>query len=149
MSWCEQNNVDYVFGMAKNKRLLRIIGRQLHEAKLDYEETGQASRRFHGFMYQTRKSWQQSRRVVAKAEHLSKGSNPRFIVTSLKEQAYADKLLYEKVYCARGEMENRIKSCLLMLTTGCVAGRLSPTQARRVACEYPVAWHSAQVKIPP
>jgi hypothetical protein len=106
MSWCEDNKVDYILGVAKNERLKKIIGRQLYAARKRHEETGRAARVFTWFWYKTKKSWRQERRVIAKAEHLDKGSNPRFIVTTLPD---SDRKLYEEVYCARGEMENRIK----------------------------------------
>jgi hypothetical protein len=109
MSWCEDNEVGYVFGLAKNQRLLKIIGKQLHEAKLQYEQTKEASRVFSEFTYKTKKSWKRERRVVAKAEHLEKGANPRFVVTNLSAEQFPMRELYEKLYCGRGEMENRIK----------------------------------------
>lgn len=115
MSWCEDNRVGYVFGLAKNKRLLKIIGRPLHEAKLQFEEQQKAARVFSEFSYQTRKTWKRERRVVAKAEHLEKGANPRFVVTSLSSQQFAAQALYEQLYCGRGEMENRIKEQQLAL----------------------------------
>jgi hypothetical protein len=115
MSWCEDNQVGYVFGLAKNKRLVKIIGRQLHEAQVEFEQTQTAARVFTEFPYQTRKSWQRERRVVAKAEHLDKGANPRFIVTSLAAELFPTRALYEELYCARGEMENRIKEQQLAL----------------------------------
>lgn len=126
MRWCEENHVDYVLGLARNARLQRILGRELHEAKLQFEATGQASRVFKDFTYQTRKSWSRERRVVGKAEHLSKGSNPRFIVTSLSVEEVDARTLYEDVYCARGEMENRIKEqqmCLFADRTSCATMR--------------------------
>lgn len=126
MCWCEENRVDYVLGLAKNARLQRILGKELHEAKLQFEATGQASRVFKDFTYQTRKSWIRERRVVGKAEHLSKGSNPRFIVTSLPVEGITAQRLYEDVYCARGEMENRIKEqqmCLFADRTSCATMR--------------------------
>lgn len=115
MSWCEDHGVHYVFGLAKNKRLLKIIGRQLHEAQVQFEESQKAARVFHEFSYQTRKSWKRERRVIAKAEHLQKGANPRFVVTSLSAEQFVAQRLYEEVYCARGEMENRIKEQQLAL----------------------------------
>jgi Transposase DDE domain group 1 len=115
MSWCEDNGVHYAFGLAQNKRLRKIIGRQLQEAKVQFEATQQASRVFSEFGYQTRKSWTRERRVVAKAEHLGKGENPRFVVTSLTAEQYETRALYEEFYCARGEMENRIKEQQLAL----------------------------------
>ena len=109
MGWCELNHVDYVFGLARNTRLAKIIGAQMHEAHTLHQTTGKAARVFTEFDYRTRKSWSCSRRVVAKAEYLDKGENPRFIVTSLTAGKWAAQDLYEKFYCARGEMENRIK----------------------------------------
>lgn len=115
MSWCEDNDVGYVFGLAKNQRLLKIIGRQLHEAKLKFEEKQKSARVFSEFSYQTRKTWKRERRVVAKAEHLEKGANPRFVVTFLSREQFEAQALYEEFYCARGEMENRIKEQQLAL----------------------------------
>jgi len=112
MAWCEEHGVDYVLGLAKNDRLKAAITDELTEAKDFYEQTQTAARVFKEFRYQTRKSWTRSRRVIAKAEHLPKGSNPRFIVTSLPGDP---RELYEDIYCARGEMENRIKEQQLYL----------------------------------
>lgn len=115
MTWCEANSVEYVFGLAKNKRLLALIEKPMEQAKLQYEITGKASRVFTDFYYRTLDSWNRARRVVAKAEHLDKGSNPRFIVTSLGWGEAEARPLYEQTYCARGEMENRIKEQQLEL----------------------------------
>jgi hypothetical protein len=115
LSWCEDNQVEYVFGLAKNKRLWKIIGKQLQQAKLYFEQTRRAARVFTDFPYQTRKSWKRERRVVAKAEHLDKGANPRFVVTSFSAEQIEARVLYEQLYCARGEMENRIKEQQLAL----------------------------------
>jgi len=115
MSWCEQNHVDYVFGLAQNQRLRKIIGRQLQEAKQEFAHTGKAARVFTEFSYRTRKSWSRSRRVIAKAEYLAKGENPRFIVTSWGAEQRPARSLYEEFYCQRGEMENRIKEQQLAL----------------------------------
>jgi len=126
MRWCEENRVDYVFGLAKNARLQRILGRELHAAKMQFEATGLPARVFKEFTYQTRKSWGRARRVVGKAEHLSKGSNPRFVVTSLSPEELDARTLYEDLYCARGEMENRIKEqqlCLFADRTSCATMR--------------------------
>jgi hypothetical protein len=126
MRWCEENRVHYVLGLAKNTRLQRILGKELHEAKLRCEATGQAARVFKDFTYQTRKSWHCARRVVGKAEHLAKGSNPRFVVTSLSPAELDARTLYESLYCARGEMENRIKEqqlCLFADRTSCATMR--------------------------
>ena len=100
--------------------------KELHEAKLQFEATGQASRMFKDFTYQTRKSWSRERRVVGKAEHLAKGSNPRFVVASLSAEELNARALYEDLYCARGEMENRIKEqqlCLFADRTSCATMR--------------------------
>lgn len=115
MNWCEQEDVDYVVGLAKNPRLKALIADELEAAKTLYEETEIASRVFKDFYYQTRDSWVRQRRVIGKAEYLAKGENPRFVVTSLKPEEYSAKALYEDLYCARGEMENRIKEQQLYL----------------------------------
>ncbi len=107
MSWCEQHRVDYAFGFAKNSRLLKSIRKQMHKAQRRHAETGKPARVFHQFRYRTRDSWSKKRRVVGKAECLDKGKNPRFVVTSLTKMEA--RRLYEDFYCARGEMENRIK----------------------------------------
>ena len=113
MSWCEAEGVDYLLGLAKNDRLKADIAQEMEEAKAQYQETGRAARLFKEFVYQTRKSWSCARRVVAKAEHLEKGENPRFVVTSLNREAQE---LYEQHYCARGDMENRIKEQLMLFS---------------------------------
>ena len=115
MSWCESNGVDYVFGLGKNQRLIRKIKKQLEQSRRKHLITGQPARLFSHFMYKTLKSWSRKRRVVGKAEHLSKGANPRFVVTSLRKQDYDARSLYEDLYCARGDMENRIKEQQLYL----------------------------------
>jgi Transposase DDE domain group 1 len=115
MGWCEDNRVEYVFGLARNARLEAFIAEELAEAEAKSKESGKPVRSFKELKYQTRKSWSRERRVVAKAEHLPKGKNPRFIVTSLGCEAVQAQELYEKIYCARGEMENRIKECQLDL----------------------------------
>jgi len=125
MAWCEQNHTDYVFGLARNQRLRRIIGRDMHQAQMLHQSTDKPARVFSQFSYQTRKSWSCSRRVVAKAEYLDKGENPRFVVTSLSEQQWTAQGLYEKFYCARGEMENRIKEQMCLF-----ADRLSTDEMK-------------------
>ena len=107
--WCETHDVHYVVGLAKNQRLLKKLGKELEEARALHAQSGQAERVFTHFIYRTQKSWTRTRRVIAKAEHLDKGSNPRFIVTNLPEDYTTQKSLYENIYCARGDMENRIK----------------------------------------
>jgi hypothetical protein len=125
MSWCESSHVDYLFGLARNKRLRRIIGAQMHQAQMLHQASGKAARVFAEFSYQTRKSWSCARRVVAKAEYLDKGENPRFVVTSLTAEQWAAQDLYEKFYCARGEMENRIKEQMCLF-----ADRLSTDEMK-------------------
>jgi hypothetical protein len=115
LRWCEAHGVDYVLGLAKNKRLLRALGEELHQAKQQFERTGQPSRVFKDFTYQTRNSWSRQRRVIGKAEHLPKGANPRFVVTSLSAERVDAQTLYEQRYCGRGNMENRIKEQQLYL----------------------------------
>jgi Transposase DDE domain group 1 len=115
MAWCEANKVDFVLGLAKNKRLVEEIESELAQVKCQYDDTQRSARVFKDFDYQTLKSWSRSRRVIGKAEHLAKGANPRFVVTSLSAEAFDAQSLYEKEYCARGEMENRIKEQQLYL----------------------------------
>jgi len=115
MTWCEANDVDFLFGLAKNVRLIRAIGAELIEAKEESQTSGQPARRFKELIWKTRKTWSQSRRVVAKAEWTQGEANPRFIVTSLTTAYSEGRHLYEQIYCARGEMENRIKECQLDL----------------------------------
>lgn len=115
MAWCEEHGVDYVFGLAKNTRLRRALGRELHEAQQECARTGRPTRLFKDFTYRTRTSWTRTRRVVGKAEHLADKSNPRFVVTSLSPQRWDARALYEDLYCARGDMENRIKEQQLYL----------------------------------
>ena len=115
MFWCEQNGVDYVLGLAKNERLKKEIVKEMEQAKELYEQSSQATRVYKDFEYQTLKSWSKSRRVVGKAEYLEKGENPRFVVTSLFTDEFDAKTLYEQQYCARGDMENRIKEQQLFL----------------------------------
>jgi DDE family transposase len=114
MEWCETHAVDYVLGLAKNERLRAEIGPELERAAAEYARTGEAARVFKEFIYQTRDSWTRARRVVAKAEHLEKGANPRFVVTSLGAEGWPAQRLYEELYCARGDMENRIKEQLML-----------------------------------
>jgi len=131
MTWCEAHEIDFVFGLAKNERLKAMIAEQLQRAKEEYERTKEASRVFKDFRYQTLESWTQERRVVAKAEHLDKGSNPRFIVTSIETEPMDAPTLYEQLYCARGDMENRIKEQQLMLFADRTsAGKMRANQIR-------------------
>jgi Transposase DDE domain group 1 len=115
MAWCEANGVDFVFGLAQNERLIGEIAGELDQVAAKSARTGRPQRRFKSFMWRTRTSWSRRRRVVAKAEWTEGEANPRFVVTSLQRDHGKAKYLYEKVYCARGDMENRIKECQLDL----------------------------------
>jgi hypothetical protein len=117
MGWCEAHGVDYVLGLAKNSRLNAAIAPEMAAAKVQHEATQRPARVFQDFHYQTHQSWACERRVVGKAEHLAKGENPRFVVTSLSSsmQALDARAVYEDLYCARGDMENRIKEQQLSL----------------------------------
>ena len=115
MAWCEANGVDFIFGLARNVRLTRTIGAELVQARDESRATGQPARRFKELTWSTRKSWSCKRRVIAKAEWTKGEANPRFIVTSLTAANGDGRYLYEAVYCARGEMENRIKECQMDL----------------------------------
>jgi hypothetical protein len=115
MAWCEANRVDFLFGLARNERLEQAIKTELMEASLDSMRTGRAARRFKDFSWSTLDSWSRDRRVVGKAEVTGGDANPRFVVTSLKQSEVGAQYLYEAIYCARGEMENRIKECQLDL----------------------------------
>jgi Transposase DDE domain group 1 len=110
MDWCERQGIDYVFGLVKNPRLLKEIAEELKTAEVESAKTGEMARIFKNLRYQTiQNTWSRTRRVIAKAEHLNKGSNPRFVVTSLPQKWFPAAVVYETVYCERGEMENRIK----------------------------------------
>ncbi len=108
MTWCEANKVDFIFGLARNKRLEKMLAGEMAEAKTLCEKSGQPTRVFKDFRYQTLDSWSKERRVVGKAEHTVLGSNPRFVVTTFNNAAWKARELYEDLYCARGEAENRI-----------------------------------------
>ncbi len=125
LAWCEDNEVGYVIGFARNKRLRKIIGRAMQEAKQEHRRTGKPARVFCEFAYRTKKSWSRARRVIAKAEQIEGKENPRYLVTSLGKQAWPAQSLYEQLYCARGEMENRINEQLSLF-----ADRLSTETLR-------------------
>jgi hypothetical protein len=131
MSWCEGRQIEYVFGLAKNERLKSMIAAELEQARQWYEQTRRAARVFKDFRYQTLESWTRERRVIAKAEHLDKGANPRFVVTSIDPQVMDGQSLYERLYCARGKMENRIKEQQLWLFADRTStGRMRANQLR-------------------
>ena len=115
MSWCEVKGVDFLFGLAKNERLVAEIASELAAAEEESKTTGQPARRFKEFQWSTRDSWSRPRRIIAKAEWTGGSANPRFVVTSLSLEDAAPQQLYEEIYCARGDMENRIKECQLDL----------------------------------
>jgi hypothetical protein len=124
MLWCEDNGVDYVLGLAKNDRLKKLLSDGMNDAQAIYEETGEPSKVYRDFYYQTIDSWNKVRRVIGKAEYLQKGENPRFVVTTFRD--IEPKELYEDNYCPRGEMENRIKEQQL----GLFADRTSTSEMR-------------------
>jgi len=130
MAWCEQNRVDYVFGLARNERLRRRIGKAMRRAKAHAQRTGRSARLFTEFRYRTRQSWSRTRRVVAKAEQIEGKENPRFVVTSLAASAFRPRALYEDLYCARGEMENRIKEQMLLFADRMSAETMRANQLR-------------------
>jgi hypothetical protein len=115
LRWCEDSGVDFIIGLAKNPRLVAAIAAELEQARERFEATGQPARAFAELRYRTLETWSRERRVVAKAEHLAKGPNPRFVVTSLPIEGRQAQPLYEEDYCGRGEMENRIKEQQLHL----------------------------------
>jgi hypothetical protein len=115
MAWCEDNRVDYVFGLARNARLELRLKAALDEARRIGQASGRPARVFRDFLWSTKDSWSRRRRVIGKAEWTRGEANPRFIVTSLKPDRWPARRLYEELYCARGEMENRIKECQLDL----------------------------------
>jgi hypothetical protein len=115
MAWCEANGVDFLFGLAKNERLIAEIKTELDLVAAKSRRSGRTERRFKSFMWTTRRTWSRQRRIVAKAEWTHGDANPRFVVTSLGRHECKAKYLYEKVYCARGDMETRIKECQLDL----------------------------------
>ena len=128
--WCENHQVHYVFGFARNPLLRRKIASEMRQAKKEQQHTGRAARIFAEFSYRTRKSWSRQRRVVAKAEYLEKGENPRFVVTSLEASAWPAQQLYERLYCARGDMENRIKEQLSLFSDRLSTETLRANQLR-------------------
>jgi len=116
MSWCEQRGLFYIIGLSRNTRLVQRIKKHLRRSRVEHARTGLPARRYLSFYYRTRRSWSRNRRVIAKAEYTEGKENPRFIVTNLpRELRYTAQQLYEELYCARGEMENRIKEQQLYL----------------------------------
>jgi DDE family transposase len=134
MNWCESHRVDFVFGMARNQRLRKIIGAEMHAATQQWNQTGKPARVFSEFRYRTKKTkkggWDRERRVAAKAEHINGKENPRFVVTSLASEEWAAQALYEELYCARGDMENRIKEQFSLFADRVSAATMRANQMR-------------------
>jgi hypothetical protein len=131
MAWCETNGVDYVFGMARNCLLEKIVADALEQARQQWQQTQQPARVFVEFEHETASgTWSQRRRVVAKAEHIDGKSNPRFVVTSLGMDAWAARPLYEDLYCARGDMENRIKEQFVLFADRVSTATMRANQLR-------------------
>jgi len=145
MNWCESNKVDFLFGMAKNKRLSRIIGGELHAAMEQWNKTGKPARIFSEFSYGAKKTkkggWDRERRVVAKAEHIDGKQNPRFVVTSLTSEECAGRELYEQRYCERGNMENRIKEQFSLFADRVSTETIRANQMRLyLSAMAPISW---------
>ena len=131
MDWCENNRVDYVFGFARNPRLHALVAAALIQARRQWEQTRKPARVFVEFVYETTSgSWSRPRRVVAKAEHIDGKENPRFVVTSLSAQDWPAQKLYEELYCARGDMENRIKEQFVLFADRVSAETMRANQLR-------------------
>jgi hypothetical protein len=131
LTWCEQNKVDYVVGMARNQRVEGLIAASLAEAKQQFEATQQPARIFGEFEHETLKgTWSKKRRVVSKAEYIDGKSNPRFIVTSLDSERWEKQKLYQELYCARGDMENRIKEQFVLFADRVSASTMRANQLR-------------------
>jgi len=130
MSWCERHQAHYVFGLARNERLQKLIEPQMGEAAAEHAKTNKPVRVFTEFPYRTRDSWSAERRVVAKAEQLEGKKNPRFVVTSLSAEQWPARMLYEKFYCVRGDMENRIKEQLSLFSERMSTATMRANQLR-------------------
>jgi hypothetical protein len=130
MRWCEAHQIDYVFGLARNPRLRKQIEAEMAQAQHLHAQSQQAARIFSEFSYQTHETWSRPRRVIAKAEYLDKGENPRFLVTSLDAEHWAAQPLYEQLYCARGEMENRIKEQFSLFSDRTSTAQMRSNQLR-------------------
>jgi hypothetical protein len=130
MNWCEGQGVDFVFGLARNSRLEAILSPQLREAAAQFAQTQQRARIFTEFQYETLHSWSRSRRVIGKAEHIEGKANPRFVVTSMNAATWPSQQLYEELYCARGDMENRIKEQLSLFADRISAETMRANQLR-------------------
>src|SRR2546430_540648 len=140
MAWCEQNRVDYLFGLARNIRLVAMIEEELAAARAAAEKAGRPARRFKDFQWSTLDSWSQQRRVVAKAEWTQGEANPRFVVTSLKRAEVGARQLYEDIYCARADMGNRVKQCQLVVYA-------DPTSAHTIRSHQLRLWFAAMAYV--
>jgi hypothetical protein len=130
MRWCEDNHVGYVFGLARNERLSALSAKAMRRAAAECKRTGKPARVFTEFGYRTRTSWSRARRVVAKAERIEGKENPRYVVTSLSAAEWKPRQLYEQLYCARGEMENRIKEQMSLFAARMSAETMCANQLR-------------------
>jgi hypothetical protein len=130
MRWCERASVDYVFGLARNEVLRRFSRKAMWEAAEEAKRTGKAARVYTEFRYRTQKSWSRRRRVIAKAERIDGKDNPRYVVTSLSGRQWQARQLYEQCYCARGDMENRIKEQMCLFADRMSAETMRANQLR-------------------
>ena len=130
MDWCEGNAVDFVVGLARNSRLETVLAPQMRQAAAEFTQTGKRARVFTQFQYETLDSWTRSRRVIGKAEHTEGKANPRFVVTSLSAESWPSQQIYEDLYCARGDMENRIKEQLSLFADRVSAETIQANQLR-------------------
>jgi len=130
MDWCENNAVDFVFGLARNSRLEAILAPHMRQAAAEFKQTGRRARILTEFRYETLDSWSRQRRVIGKAEHIEGKANPRFVVTSLVAESWPPQQLYEALYCARGDMENRIKEQLSLFADRVSAETMQANQIR-------------------
>ena len=130
MRWCERQSVDYVFGLARNEVLRRLSRKAMWEATEEAKRTGKAARVYTEFRYRTQQSWSRHRRVIAKAERIDGKDNPRYVVTSLSGSRWRARQLYEQCYCARGDMENRIKEQICLFADRMSAETMRANQLR-------------------
>ena len=130
LRWCEDHRVDYVIGLARNERLRKRIEKAVRKAAAAARRSGKSARAYTEFHYRTRRSWSRSRRVVAKAEQIAGKQNPRYVVTSLRAERWKPPELYERLYCARGEMENRIKEQMHLFADRMSAETMRANQLR-------------------
>ncbi len=130
MTWCEENGVEYIFGASRNDRLLKKAEWLLELSRISYECTGKKQRLFAQIWYQTKKSWTKERRVIVKAEYSSKGANPRFIVTNYSGSKNLTDDIYGKMYCARGDMENRIHEQMSLFSDRNSSSKFNANQLR-------------------